>query len=153
MLVRRGVYGLPRFAEGGFKKPFARSHADQRVLPLVTEDLSVKADDFISVLSSFLGHGKAFDAICHANITGLSTSTETSSTPRWCQIGHSVTFKIFHQTFKLLNQAGMAGTVLVGSVLKDVSGLMPEREGDPGSKCCDFSVLDFHIHFNNFSHP
>ena len=75
LLVRRGVYGLPRFAKSGFPQPFARSHADQRVLAFVTEDLSVIADDFVSVLSGFLGHGIAFDAICHANITGLSTST------------------------------------------------------------------------------
>ena len=89
-VVSTACPGLPKAV---LPKPLARSHADQRLFPLVTEDLSVKADDFVSVLSGFLGHGIAFDAICHADIAGLSTSTETSSTPRWR--GHSVTFKIF----------------------------------------------------------
>jgi hypothetical protein len=31
------------------------------------------------------------------------------------------------------------------------SRLVLERKGDPGSKRCDFSIFDFHIHFHNFS--
>jgi hypothetical protein len=34
---------------------------------------------------------------------------------------------------------------------KNLSSLVLEREGNPGSKCCDFSIFDFHIHFHNFS--
>jgi hypothetical protein len=64
-----------------------------------------RTDDFISVSTGFLGHGIAVDAICHANIAGLSTSTNTLSTPRRHQIGHRCCLSRYPAKVLLLNQA------------------------------------------------
>src|SRR5690348_11116164 len=56
-LAQRCVRRARWLAKGRLRKPLARSHADHRVLSLVTEDPCVIVDDFVSVLSGFLGHG------------------------------------------------------------------------------------------------